>query len=267
MSRLTLYWFNLTKREGKDTLLTIPLCTVFSDVIDRAFPELDYIPWRSVEEGRCYTYIKNLSEPDFDRLNNFLDTLHHLVFLTPSDHLKPHFTDELTEAYALDFNFQQGVQPLTRTAIGNLEHLAKDHQDSQAIAEVARRLAEVIRRHPTLSRADVIAAMPRRPSSAFHLPIQLLAGIGAALGRSVGLNLTKAEHPKLRTLHIDQKLSALAGVFALGEPVQGKSVLVIDDLYQSGVTAWSLAKFLKSQGAREVYALACVKSWSDTDNV
>lgn len=64
-----------------------------------------------------------------------------------------------------------------------------------------------------------------------------------------------------------QKLSTLANVFTLNEPVQGKSVLIIDDLYQSGVTAWSLAKFLKSQGAREVYALACVKSWRDTDNV
>ena len=41
----------------------------------------------------------------------------------------------------------------------------------------------------------------------------------------------------------------------------------IDDLYQSGVTAWSLAKFLKTNGARGVYALACVKSWSDTDNL
>jgi hypothetical protein len=225
MSRLTLYWFNLTKREGKDTLLKIPLCAVFSDIIDRAFPELDRIPWRSVEEGRCYTYIKNLSEPDFDRLNNFLDTLHHLVFLTPSDHQEPHFSDELTEAYALDFNFQQGVQPLTRTAVGHLEHLAKDHQDQQAISEIANRLAGVIRRYPTLARTDVVAAMPPRPSSKFHLPVQLVNQIGVNLGRPVGLNLTKAEHPKLRTLPVGQKLDTLAHVFALGESVHGKRVL------------------------------------------
>jgi len=92
-------------------------------------------------------------------------------------------------------------------------------------------------------------------------------GIGTTLGRTVGLKLTKAEHPKLRSLPMEQKTSTLAGVFDLGESVQGKTVLLIDDLYQSGVTAWSLAKFLKSQGARQVYALACVKSWRDTDNV
>jgi len=97
--------------------------------------------------------------------------------------------------------------------------------------------------------------------------VELVKQIGAILARPVGLNLTKAEHPKLRTLPIDQKLTTLAGVFTLGESVKGKTVLVIDDLYQSGVSAWNLAKFLKANGVREVYALAAVKSWSDTDNV
>ena len=49
--------------------------------------------------------------------------------------------------------------------------------------------------------------------------------------------------------------------------MQGKTVPVIDDLYQSGVSVWSLAEHFKSHGAREIYALASVKSWSDTDNV
>jgi predicted amidophosphoribosyltransferase len=148
-----------------------------------------------------------------------------------------------------------------------LEHHAKEAQNAQAVTELSRRLAAAIPRHPTLARADAIAAMPARPSSTFHLPVQLVRQIGTEIGRPVGLNLTKAEHPKLRTLPIEQKLAALAGVFSLGESVRGKSVLIVDDLYQSGVTAWSLAKFLKAQGAREVYAPACVKSWRDTDNV
>lgn len=142
MSRLSLYWFNLTKREGKDTLLKIPLCAVFSDVIDRAFPELEHIPWHSVEEGRCYTYIKHLSEPDLDRLNNFLDSLHHLIFLTPSEHLNLHFTDELTEAYALDYNFQQGVQPLTRSLV-----LGEISQGPRGSCDLCARLCEIVERY------------------------------------------------------------------------------------------------------------------------
>jgi len=46
MSRLTLQWFNLTKHEGQDLCLKIPICDVYSSIIDRAFPALDHIGWR-----------------------------------------------------------------------------------------------------------------------------------------------------------------------------------------------------------------------------
>jgi predicted amidophosphoribosyltransferase len=267
MSRLTLYWFNLTKREGKDTLLKIPLCAVYSVIIDRAFPDLDRIPWQSAEEGRCYTYLKNLSEGDFDKLNNFLDKLHHVLLLTPSEHLKLHFSDELTECYALDYNYQQNVIPRAYTQTGQAEHDAKWNRDGNAVEWLGRRIWQVIESHPTLAGVDFVAAVPPRPSKTYHLPSQLLARVAPLLGRPTLQTFTKAEHRKLKDLPFEEKLSELNGKFALTENIKDKRILLLDDMYQSGVTAWSVAKFLKQQGAREVYALACVKSWSDTDNV
>lgn len=267
MSRITLQWFNLTRQEGQDLCLKIPICDVYSRIIDRAFPGIQHVGWRQSSQGTCYTYIKNITPEGQETLNKFLELLQRIRCLTITERLAPHFQRELDEAYALDFNFQPNVFPLSYTEIGTLEHHAKENQNPAAIAEIARRLADVISNHATLSRADLIVAMPPRPSSAFHLPVELVNQIGTCLNRSVGLNLTKSGHQKLRSLSIDQKLSALAGVFTLNESVGGKSVLIIDDLYQSGVTVWSLAKFLKANGAREVYALACVKSWSNTDNV
>ena len=236
MSRLALEWFNLTRDEGQDLYLKIPICDVYSNVIDRAFPEIQHIDWRTSTQNTCYTYIKRITPQEQQGLNDFLELLKKIICLTITQHLAPHFQRELDEAYALDFNFQPNVFPLAYTEAGSWEHLAKEQQKPQAIAEVARRLAELIQRHPTLSRADTIAAMPSRPSKSFHLPGELVKAIGLTLGRPVGLNLTKAEHSKLRTLPIDQKVATLAGVFTLGESVRGKSVLVIDDLYQSGVT-------------------------------
>jgi predicted amidophosphoribosyltransferase len=267
MSRLTLKWFNLIKQDGQDLCLKIPICDVYSSIIDRAFPAMHHIGWRQSTLGSCYTYIKNINSEEQERLNNFLELLQKIRCLTITQYLGPHFQRELDEAYALDFNFQPGVFPLAYTETGSWEHLAKEQHHPQGIAELARQLADVIRRHPTLSRADIIAPMPPRPSKNFHLPVELVKSIGVALARPVGLDLTKAEHPKLRNLPINEKLAALAGIFNLGKSVQDKTVLVVDDLYQAGVTVWSLAKFLKGQGAREVYALACVKSWRDTDNV
>ncbi len=52
----------------------------------------------------------------------------------------------------------------------------------------------------------------------------------------------------------------------LSAPVKDRLVIIVDDLYQSGVTMWAYAKFLKSQGAAHVLGLPCVKSLRDSDN-
>ncbi|HRI67091.1 MAG TPA: hypothetical protein PK156_22755 [Polyangium sp.] len=52
----------------------------------------------------------------------------------------------------------------------------------------------------------------------------------------------------------------------LSRPIMGANVIVLDDLYQSGVTLWSFARCLKLMGASSVHGVACVKSWRDTDN-
>jgi phosphoribosylpyrophosphate synthetase len=62
------------------------------------------------------------------------------------------------------------------------------------------------------------------------------------------------------------KLIAQKEGINLSRSVKGASVIVVDDLYQSGASLWSFAKFLKSKGASTVVGVACVKSLRDTDN-
>jgi len=266
MSRLTLRWFNLTQREGQDLCLKIPIGEIYAPIIDRAFPDIGHIDWREGTQGTFFTYIKNITPGDFDLLGDFLQLLGEIRCLTLTNHLAPHFRGDLDEAYALDFNFQSDVFPLTYTEIGSLEHLAKEQQNPAALATLIARLTETVRVHPAFLRAEMVLPMPPRPSKNFHLPVKLAEGISAELGLPIGPRLTKAEHPKLRSLPLRQKLQVLEGAFSLEGSVEGNSVLIVDDLYQSGASAWSLAKFLKSQGAKQVYAIACVKSWRDTDN-
>ena len=61
-------------------------------------------------------------------------------------------------------------------------------------------------------------------------------------------------------LYSDKKCIQLSG------NVAGKTVFLIDDLYQSGTTLWSCAKHLKQAGALAVIGLVCVKTFRDTDN-
>lgn len=267
MSRLQLQWYNLEEAAGSDPVLRIPICDVYSKIIDRAFPSLNHIGWRKGSKGTCYTYLKNASETQLQSVRGFLDLLGQILCLTITDHLRPPFADELTEAYAIDYTFKQDQTPLEYTDAGRVEHAAKTNQDARSIDALADVFAKIINAHPTLLRSDIITAVPARPSSAFHLPARLVDALGAKLQRSVGLDITKIEHPKLKTLPIEEKIKTLEKAFTLRGDVRDKSVLIIDDLYQSGVTLLSMARFLKQNGASDVFALACVKSWSDTDNV
>src|SRR5215203_37334 len=104
MSRLTLSWFNLTQKEGQDLCLKIPICDVYDAVIDRAFPNITHIGWKPSTKGTCYTFIKDIADEDRESLSEFLECLRSVRCLTISNHLAPHFTSELDEAYALDFN-------------------------------------------------------------------------------------------------------------------------------------------------------------------
>lgn len=267
MSRVKLQFYNLDQRPGQDLCLKIPIGAVYGPIIDRALPSIKHIGWREGAKGTRYTYIRSITAGDKKQLEKLLDLLKNILCLTITDHLEPHFDDELDEAYAIDFNFEQEQQPLVYTTAGKAEHSAKEEQNQKAIAALANCLAEIVERHPTLRRADLIAAVPPRPSKKFHLPTDLVASLGKALNRDTGLKLTKIEHEKLKALAIADKVETLKGAFALGQSVKGRTILLVDDLYQSGATLWSLAKYLKENGAKEVYGLACVKSWSDTDNV
>ena len=271
MSRWRLDWFELSanRESGRDPFLKIPLGRIYSGIIDRAFPELRHIPWREDTRGTWYTFFKDVTDDELAELGDFLGRLESVLCLTVSKRLAPHFSDELSESYALDFNFKESIRPSgirQRTEIGQWTNIAKYRKTPKAVQAVAQFLAQAVLKHPTLMRSDVIAAMPARPLSEFHLPAELVHSMSGFLGRETGLRLTKYDRPKIQELSIDEKIAALEGAFQLEETVENRTVLVIDDLYQSGASVWSLARFLKASGAREVYALACVKSWRDTDN-
>ena len=48
--------------------------------------------------------------------------------------------------------------------------------------------------------------------------------------------------------------------------VRNKIIILVDDLYQSGLSMEKMAEFLKSCGAYKVYGFACVKAMRDSDN-
>jgi hypothetical protein len=265
LSRYRLNWYELTEHPSGDWFIKLPLCDVYSKLIDEAIPGLKHIGWRPATKTACYTYLKGPTTRTLKRVREFLEFLKHVLALGLNKNLEGHFTDELDQCFALDFNLED---PQTYTGVGALEYAAKYNQDEGSAEKLAELLAESCEAHPRLSGVDFIGAIPANPGKTFHLPDLLVERMGKHLGRKTGLKLRKTKKtPSLKNLTLKDKLKAIKGVFTVDDDVSEQSVLLVDDLYQSGTTMWTLAKLLKEHGAEKVYGLACVKSWRDTGNV
>jgi predicted amidophosphoribosyltransferase len=179
--------------------------------------------------------------------------------------IEAHFTDELDQCMALDFNFEE-AETHTYTGIGELEYAAKYQQDKGSIDKLAELMPAIRERHPNFHRSDWIASIPGNPNKPFHLPGELVKRIAKERTTPVLALRKRKATPQLKSLPMAKKLETLENAFELGDNVDGCSVLLVDDLYQSGTTMWTLAKLLKQHGASDVYGLTCVKSWRDTDN-
>ena len=82
----------------------------------------------------------------------------------------------------------------------------------------------------------------------------------------------KKDKPSMKQLSVEAKIEAWAEIYdsgsvVLDKVIEGKNIIIIDDLYQSGTTIWKYASFLKEHGARVVCGVVCVKSLKDSDNV
>jgi hypothetical protein len=79
--------------------------------------------------------------------------------------------------------------------------------------------------------------------------------------------------PQMKQLTQEEKLFVWTKIYQTADSialnnahVKGREVVIVDDLYQSGITLWAYAKYLKGAGARNVYGLVCVRSMKDSDN-
>jgi hypothetical protein len=260
-------WVTLREpaRPGSDWGLTFP-SELYGSIFDRAFPDLAKNRWR-ITPNNCATYFKGISDQDLDSVRRFVETIRTCVLIK-----------DLTDgSIALGFRAHSGGGGVQRTELGQLISDAKPYNDTpdenhkKAAMELARRLGTFVASVSIYDKIDGFIAVPSSlPNPAFSLP----RGFAVFLARQTGKqNLSAAvtkTHPTkaLKNLAKDQKLDALIGSVAVdAAEVSGKSIVVIDDLYQSGLTINYIAEELRAAGAREVFGLAAVKTLRDDDNL
>jgi len=207
------------------------------------------------EYDSYWRFIQN--DEQRDRIKNWEGKRGRLVFLR----------DCLPLSIALNFNFVGEAG--NYTDIGQWEANAKTQQDKVAMMELAKETAQVIQSLPFYKEADYICAVPAMPSKTFDLPRSVVSQVSCQIGKP---DITSAFHFNRDKASVkDAKIAEKWDIWenadlSFQKSINGKTVILIDDKYQAGVTLQYSAMKLQQAGAREVYGLCFVKTWGDQDN-
>ncbi len=186
--------------------------------------------------------------------------------------------DFLSLSFAMDYDREGGSPQKPQTPVGALRAQAKPYGGSAANAQTtvaADTLAELcvsfLVEMTCYSSADCVVAMPPSdPSKQYNLPQYLAERISELWGRenlTQHVRTTKARS-SIKALPMAQKLDTLLGTIEVDENVfSGKKVLLVDDLYQSGISMNYCGLLLLNAGARKIFGLACEKTCRNDDNV
>lgn len=177
--------------------------------------------------------------------------------------------DCLDLSIALDHNFATS-EGYNYTTLGNLESRAKNERREPAITSITDQLVAAIRDLPGYRDATHVTAVPCDASKTYDLPRELAARVAAELGLPDITPHFKFERlkEKIKEKTLDQKWDTWerAGVSIDIDLDRKSNVIIIDDKYQSGISAQFVGAKLQAAGAMRVYGLYVVKTLRDSDN-
>jgi len=124
-----------------------------------------------------------------------------------------------------------------------------------------RDLLEVVRRHGIYKQADVLIGVPGHVSAKPSLATTLAREM-AELRRvsTVAVHTVRNVRPEAKTRQQDEVPLDLENEFYIRESLEGRIVVIIDDVYRSGATIDAIARAAKRSGATLVLGLVCTRT-------
>ncbi len=267
--------------ESGDHLLVLP--PLYARLFVASIPSMmgkSQYGFRDTKSGNNKrAFFEGLTDQDIKKVNGFIEYYKTRVVLGRNCHINPYFSDEVDFCLALDF-IRSEPRATQRTEIGELEYSAKYHHDDDCCDELAKLLTTAVRRLPPtiFAKPRRITYIPTDPDRGFYLPWYLTEAVVEAMPEAfwghddpmLESSLT-VEKASAKNLTVEEKIEQWEEILdaegiELSDDIEGQSVCIVDDLYQSGASLWSYAKYLREAGAQHVVGVVCVKSLRDTDN-
>lgn len=164
--------------------------------------------------------------------------------------------------WALGFHSRFHGLAWKRSPVGELAFRLKYKEDFSVIQPLIQKMKELIQAHPKIAQVNAIIPVPsslEREKDPVSTLAQELARQIKVTYLPILLKSRKTEQQKqFQTLA--QKKENIAGAFRLQSPINGKRVLVVDDLFDSGATLGEITKLLKKAGAVTVNVLTVTRT-------
>ena len=145
-----------------------------------------------------------------------------------------------------------------RSEMGEMLYRLKYKGDKSVMAPIVESTAGFVKSWGI--KPDAIVPIPPSKQRTFQPVLELAAELARTLmiaPNTESLKKTKTTQPMKDVGDFTARVAALETAFTSDKALQGKTVLLFDDLFQSGATMNVAARTLKSQGlVKSVYALA-----------
>ena len=173
------------------------------------------------------------------------------------------------------FRSEDGNPKNGHSRIGELRARAKPYgevptgEHRSAADELAAEIVTGLKSIACYEFDAVVGTPPSDPDSELQIPALIAQQVAAEFGAE---DMTKwvstsKKRVSVKDVCLSKKLDAIKDTVSVDQSVfVDRSVLLIDDLYQSGITMNYVGSLISSHGASEVSGIACVKTCSNDDN-
>lgn len=153
------------------------------------------------------------------------------------------------------------------TPTGDLIHRGKywykSSPEEQAITgrTIAGLGCEAVWRHPQLEQTAVILDVPGHDSRRLSFGSRLAATVARDTAkRFIKVSARDVYRAEAKSLTFEQRRELIRGQFSVREYLGSVDVLIVDDVFRSGLSMSEVARAAREAGARSVYGLTAVRT-------
>lgn len=275
--------FYLQSFENEDSF-SINASKFTRNLIHRCQKEIEGLSPTGWKKSKKFDDLYNLWIPnnriDYCVLDNFFEwaeVCHSCVWVKLNKNTKDYFDeDSLDFCICSDWNFNFDGKS-GRTVIGEVEYNFKycgkiSEDDIKLIEHYLNKCLFCISGYDDNILVTTIPAITEKQNKPSW---ELAHCIATALDTDFLTITLLNDKPQMKSLDVSEKIKIWRGIYADNrqidmsvdsDEIDGKTVIIVDDLYQSGASMWCYAEYLKSMGALNVLGISLVKSLKDSDN-